>query len=143
FCVSGERDKVIAFFRDVLGAKIGPEMPHLAQWGHRARIATLGEEEPFLLEISESINDMLPIGGQHKRLAPAFQAIGLEVDDLEAVIAELRSKGIRVSDKLKIEDPSVEEMFECTIHPKSAYGLLVEFLQVKEKPKGKTRKQAQ
>ena len=136
FCETGTRDKVIKLFQDALGTEIGPEMPHLAQWGHSARIANMGTESSFLLEISESINDELPIGKQHKRLAPAFEGLGLEVDDIDEVIAELRAKGIRVSDKLKIDDPSVEEMYECTIHPKDAFGLLIEFLQVKEKPAG-------
>ncbi len=132
-CERGTSDKVIELFRDGLGAKIGPEMPHLAQWGHRARIAYLGEEMPFSIEISESIDDSLPIGKQHARSAPSFQFLGIEVENLDEAIAELRAKGIQVSDKRKIDDPKYEELYECMIHPKSACGLIIELLQIKEK----------
>ncbi len=132
-CETGTMDKLVDFFRDNLETKIDPEMPWLAQWGHRARVAYLGTENPFMLEISESIDDELPIGRQHKKLAPTFQILGLEVENLDEAIAELRTKGIRVSDKRKIEDPRFEELHECMIHPKSAFGLIIELLEVKEK----------
>ena len=134
-CETGTRDKVIELFRDVLGAEIGPEMPHLAIWGHRARIAKLGTEVPFNVEISESINDDLPIGKQHARLAPTFQFPGFQVDNLDEVIADLRAKGIRVSDRQKIDDPEYEELYECMIHPRDSFGLLLEFIEDKGKDK--------
>lgn len=134
-CKRGERDAVVKLFEDVLGAKMGPEMPHLAQYGHRARIAYMGTEmkQPFNLEISESINDELPIGKQHARSAPTFQFLGLEVDNIDEAIAELRAKGIRVSDKTMIDDPEFEYLWEAMIYPKSSYGLLIELIEEKRK----------
>ncbi len=139
FCQTGTMDSVVSLFRDVLGAQIrpnepglAPDMPWLAQYGHRARVAYLGLEEPFFLEISESINDELPIGKQHKRSAPSFQGLGFEVENLDEAIAELRAKGIRVSDRQKIDDPAFDEMYECTIHPKDAFGLIIELIELKK-----------
>ena len=140
-CETGTMDNVVDFFRDVLGAKIQPDvpdpaMPHLAQWGHRARIAQWETGVPFQVEISESINDDLPIGKQHKKSAPSFQFLGLVVDSIDEVITELRAKGISVSDKRKIDDPVFEEIYECMIHPKDSFGLLLEFIEITEKAGG-------
>jgi len=135
-CVTGTMDKAVEFFRDALGAKIGPEMPWLSQWGHRAKDVWLGTEAPFPLEVSESINDELPIGKQHKKSAPSFQFLGFEVDNLDEAIAELRAKGIRVSDKLKIDDPRFGELHEAMIHPANAFGFIIELLEIKGKRPG-------
>jgi len=133
FCVSGTMDKVEKFFRDVLGAKMGPEMSWRAQFGMRAKGAWLGTEVPFRLELSESINDELPAGKQHKRSAPAFQVLGLEVENIDEATAELRAKGIRVSDKIKTEDPAFEKQYQSWIHPKDAFGLIIELVECRGK----------
>ncbi|MBI4285965.1 MAG: hypothetical protein HY670_08750 [Chloroflexi bacterium] len=142
-CKKGDYEGVIKLFED-MGANIGPDMPHLAQYGHRARIAYLGTEmqKPFALEISESINDDLPIGKQHARSAPTFQFLGLEVDNLDEAIAEVRAKGIRISDKAKIEDPEWEYLYEAMIHPKQSYGLLIELIEGKRKVPATAQKKA-
>jgi len=135
-CVTGTMDKAVEFFRDALGAKIGPEKPWMEKYGHRCRDAWLGTEEPFSIEISESVNDELPTGKQHKKSAPCFQFFGLEVDNLDEAIAELRAKGIRVSDKLKIDDPRFGELYEAMIHPTNTFGFIVELLESKGKRPG-------
>ncbi|MBI4286746.1 MAG: VOC family protein [Chloroflexi bacterium] len=129
-CVeAGKLDAAVAFFRDVLGAGIGPEMPWLLQYGHRARCAYVGTDELFEVELAEAVDENLPIGRQVKRVAPSFSMLGLDVDDIDACIAELRAKGVRVSDKMKIDDSSFAELWECMIHPKSTSGFIVELLQ--------------
>ena len=54
----------------------------------------------------------------------------------DEAIAELRAKGVRVSDKRKIEDPGFEGggFYECMIHPKSAFGLIIELLEYSKAP---------
>ena len=133
-CVeAGKLDEAVNFFRDVLGAEIGPDMPWLLQYGHRAKCAYLGTEAPFEIELAECYDKKLPVGKQVQRIAPAFTMLGVEVENIDEAINELRSKGIRVSDKLKIDDPGFDELYECMIHPKSAFGLIVELLETKEK----------
>jgi len=123
---AGDMDEAERFFRDIFSAKMGPDMPHLLKYGHRAKAAWLGTDVPFRLELSECVNEEGPIGRSIKRAAPGFQFIGLEVEDIDEAIAELRAKGIKVSDKLQVSEYSME----CMIHPKSAYGLIIELVQV-------------
>ena len=130
---TGKLDAAVNFFRDVLGARIGPDMPWLNQYGHRAKCAYLGTEQTFEVELAESIDDELPIGKQIKKVAPTFTMLGVVVEDIDEAIAELRAKGIQVSDKMKIDDPAYEELYECMVHPKSLYGLLIELLEYKKK----------
>ncbi|MBI4285967.1 MAG: hypothetical protein HY670_08760 [Chloroflexi bacterium] len=124
-------DKVVEFFRDVLGAKVGPMKPWMEKFGHRCRDVWIGEEEPFGIEVSESVNDELPTGKIHKLSAPSFQFLALEVRDLPKALAEVRAKGVRISDIMKLEDPRFGEFYETMVHPKAAYGLIIELLEVK------------
>ena len=136
FCEDEMMDKVVELFRDALGAKIGHDQPWLEQYGFKAKGAWLGTEAPFRVEIAESINDELVTGKQIKRLAPTFAILHIAVEDIDEAIAELRAKGIKVSDKLKIEDPGFEGggFYECMIHPKSAYGLIIELIEYTKAP---------
>ena len=133
-CVTGSMDDVTSFFRDVLGAKIGPDMPWRAQYGHRARGVWLGTEEPFRLELSESISDEHPVGRAIKNTAPSFQNLVLVIDDIDEAITELRAKGLKVHDKLEMPDPGWEGYYETMIHPKSSLGLLIELIEFKKCP---------
>lgn len=130
-CEKGTMDKVVEFFRDALGAKVGPEKPWMEKYGHRCRDIWLGEEEPFGLEVSESINDEAPTGKIHQKSAPSFQFMALEVRDLGKAVAEVRAKGVRISDIMRLDDPRFDEFDETMLHPKSAYGLIIELLEVK------------
>ena len=129
FCImacleKGKMDEAERFFKDVLGAKIGPECPDLEPYGHRVKGAWLGTEVPFRVELAESINDELSIGRQIKKVAPAFQFLGVEVENIDEAIKELRAKGIRVSNKVKMWS-----LYTSMIHPKSAFGLIIELMQ--------------
>ena len=130
-CQTGTMDKAVDFFQDVLDAKMGQDKPEMEQYGHRAKDAWLGTEEPFSIEISESVDDELPTGKQHKRYAPSFQFLALEVENLDEAIGEVRAKGINISDKLLLHDPGFGEIYESMIHPKDAFGLIIELIEVK------------
>ena len=139
FSVKGTMDKVAEFFRDALGAKITPELSDFSKFGFRAVSAWLGIEEPFHVAVSESVNDELPLGKQHTKLAPTFQIIQFQIENMDEAIAELRAKGIRVSDKILVptrgfEVDGMQGMYECMIHPKSTFGLLIELMQFDKAP---------
>ncbi|MBI4284643.1 MAG: VOC family protein [Chloroflexi bacterium] len=126
------------FFRDVLGAKISPEMPHGKYFGFRAKGAWLGTEAPYRLELLQSTSDELPMGRSVKRMAPRYRTVSLEVEDIDAAIAELRAKGITVTDKLDMTPKGFggigfESITECVIHPKDACGLRIELVEIKGK----------
>lgn len=140
-CVAGTMDKVAGFFQDALGVKLGAELSNFLPFGFHARATWLGGDSH--LAISESTNDELPLGKQHKRSAPSFQFLQLQVASLDEAIAELRTKGIRVTDKRFIPHQSFEVegkrgLYESMIHPKSTFGFLIELMQFdKTRPEGK------
>ena len=123
-----------------MGADIGPEMPWLLKYGHRAKNARLGTDEPFSVELAECYDENGPIGKQAKKLAPRYQILSCQVENLDDTIAELRSKGYHVSDKLEMDYPDFEvdgkkdKIYECMVHPKSSYSLGIELLQFDKAP---------
>ena len=137
FLRPGEMDKAAKWYEDVFGAKICGEMSHGPAMGFRAQGAWLGlnTNAPYRLELSEYIEGSdFPFSKQMERTAPCFNDFGIEVEDIDEAIAELRAKGVIVSDKLRIINPMfAEEIWECIIHPKSAFGTLIELYEVKGK----------
>ena len=130
-----ELEEVATFFRDILGAEIGPEMTELSQYGHRAKGAWLGEEKPMRMELAEATDETLPIGKQIKRLRPGLEGLTFEVENIDEAIAELRAKGIRVSDKIEFHWPQFEYMYEAMIHPKcQPFPFHIELIERKTKP---------
>ncbi len=139
FCPPDTMDDAVSFYRDVLGAKIGPEQPWLADYGFRALNARLGEDIPFRVGISESTNDEIGTGKQIKRSAPTFAILAFEVENIDEAITELRDKGIKVHDKLKMHVPGFknkgfEGWYETMIHPKSAFGVIIELIEFTKAP---------
>ncbi len=127
------------FFRDVLGAKICSEMPHGAHYGFRAKGAWLGTEAPYRIELIESTNDELPMGRLVKKLAPRYMLLTFEVENIDEAIAELRAKGITVTDKqdmtpFGVERVGWEGLYDCMIHPRSAGGLAIELVEFRKAP---------
>ncbi|MBI4286584.1 MAG: hypothetical protein HY670_11915 [Chloroflexi bacterium] len=126
-CQKGTLDQVAQFFRDVLGAEIAPEMMWRRKYGMRARAAWLGD---FRVELSESTDDTLPAGKQH-RTAPSFQILGVTVDNLDETIAELKAGGIKTSEILVTEDPEHQSPFQrwIWVHPRDTFGLIIEVIE--------------
>ena len=118
------------FFQEVLGAKVLPEKQRR---GIRRKAVWLGTEEPYRIELVECIDESLDYGKAVKKLAPSYMCAIFEVENLDEAIAELRAKGLTVSDKKPLEDPEYEELYQCVIHPKSACGLAIELLEIKGK----------
>ncbi|MBI4285493.1 MAG: VOC family protein [Chloroflexi bacterium] len=129
-------DEAVAFFRDKLGAKVGPEMPFAPHFGARAKGIWLGEEEPYRLELIESVNPAKGLGKHVAKLAPRYFILSLEVEDLDECIRELRAKGVRTSDKddlSKVYGLGFEHMAECQIYPQDSCGLGIELTELKGK----------
>ncbi|MBI4285939.1 MAG: hypothetical protein HY670_08615 [Chloroflexi bacterium] len=141
FVEQGKLDDVVGFWRDVMGSEIGPEMSWLFKYGHRARnTRVLGMDSPFSVELAECYDETKPIGKQAKRFAPCFHALTYQVENVDDCIAELKAKGVNVSEKLVMDYPGFEvdgkkdTVYECMIHPKSAYGLVFELIQFDKSP---------
>ena len=116
-------DAAVAHYRDVWGIEVE----------HRERVEDQGVEEA-MLPLGESYLQLLgatgpdtTVGKFLEKKGEGLHHIAYEVPDLEAALAELKSKGVRLID----EKPRVggRGHMVAFVHPKSNHGLLVELIQ--------------
>jgi methylmalonyl-CoA/ethylmalonyl-CoA epimerase len=79
------------------------------------------------VELLESTAPDGPIGNYIEKRGEGVQHLAFRVDDLEAALAELKAKGVRLIDeKPRIGAGGAKIAF---LHPKSTFGVLVELSQ--------------
>jgi glyoxylase-like metal-dependent hydrolase (beta-lactamase superfamily II) len=71
-----------------------------------------------------------------EKRGPGIHHIALRVDDIDAALAMLKAKGIRLVDESP--RPGAEEALVAFIHPSAAHGVLVELKQAKVAPRMRT-----
>ena len=113
----------LAFFRDVLGLHVEATEEVTAQ-KVRATFVSTGAST---LEFLEATAPDSPIAKYLDKRGSGLHHVALRVDDLEAALAHLKSRGIRLID----ERPraGAERALVAFIHPSSANGVLVELKQ--------------
>jgi methylmalonyl-CoA epimerase len=113
----------LAFFRDALGLEVhGSE--EVASQHVRAHFVQVGDAS---LELLESTSPDSAIARFVGKRGPGLHHITLRVDDLEAVLAQLKSRGIRLIDEhVRAGAEGAQVAF---IHPSSTHGVLVELKQ--------------
>jgi len=87
---------------------------------------TLGED---IFELMEPYAPNSPVAGFIKNRGEGIQYIGLEVTDLDAMVEELRMKGVRFTTEKPVEYPNGSRW--AFIHPKAMHGVLLALI---EKP---------
>ena len=113
----------LAFYRDALGLDVeAPE--EVASQRVRAHFVPAGEAA---IELLEATADDSPIAKYVGKRGPGLHHITLRVDDIRAVLARLKEKGVRLID----EEPrsGAHGSLVVFIHPASAHGVLVELKQ--------------
>jgi methylmalonyl-CoA/ethylmalonyl-CoA epimerase len=113
----------LAFYRDALGLEIeGTE--EVDSQKVRAHFAGVGEAR---LELLEATAPDSPIARFIDKRGPGLHHITLLVDDIDAALARLASRGIRLID----ERPraGAEHSLIAFVHPSSTGGVLVELKQ--------------
>jgi methylmalonyl-CoA/ethylmalonyl-CoA epimerase len=106
-------------------------------WGlrvtHRERVDDQGVEEA-MLPLGESYLQLLAPTGPETTVAKfldrqgeGLHHIAYEVDDLEAALSELKTKGVRLIDETP--RPGGRGHLVAFVHPKGNHGLLVELIQ--------------
>ena len=119
-------DEALAFYRDALGLEVGglEEVPseHV-----RARFVPIGEAA---LELLEATSAASAIARSIERRGPGIHHITLRVDDIEAALAGLRDRGVRLVDEHP--RPGAGGSRVAFIHPSAAQGVLIE---LKEAPR--------
>ena len=113
----------LAFYRDALGLDVQtPE--EVATQEVRAHFIPVGEAA---LELLEATADSSPIAKYVARRGAGLHHVTLRVDDLEAALARLKARGVRLIDERP--RPGAHGSLVAFIHPSSAHGVLVELTQ--------------
>lgn len=115
--------EALAFYRDALGLEIeAPE--EVASQGVRAHFIPAGEGA---IELLEATADDSPIAKFVANRGPGLHHITLRVDDINAALAQLKAKGVRLIDDAPRE--GAHGSLVAFVHPASAHGVLVELKQ--------------
>jgi len=80
------------------------------------------------LELLESMTPDGPIARHLEKRGPGLQHLAVEVEDIEAAIAELQAKGIRMLDETPRK--GVENTRIAFVHPKDTHGVLLELVEL-------------
>ena len=119
-----DMEKALLFWRDALGMDMHELRDVPAEKSQVAFLPLSGSEVELVLPTTED-------SGIAKYLAkrgPGMHHICLEVDDMEGMLSQLKSKGVRLIN----EEPrtAVDGKKYAFIHPESTSGVLVELYQI-------------
>jgi methylmalonyl-CoA epimerase len=115
----------LAFYRDALGLVVEAS-EEVATQRVRAHFVPVGEAQ---LELLEGTAGDSPIARYIEKRGPGLHHITLRVDDIEAALAQVKGRGVRLIDEQP--RPGAEGALVAFIHPSSAHGVLVELKQAK------------
>ena len=118
----------LAFYRDALGLEVeAPE--EVTTQRVRAHFVPVGESK---LELLEATGSESAIARYVDKRGPGLHHITLRVDDIDAAVAQLRTRGVRMIDERP--RPGAENSTIAFIHPSSAHGVLIELKQSAIRP---------
>jgi LAO/AO transport system kinase len=117
----------LAFYRDALGLEV--ETPEEVASQHvRAHFIPVG---PSAIELLEATSEDSPIAKYVAKRGPGLHHVTLRVDDIQAALARLKAKGVRLIDETPRE--GAHGSLVAFIHPSAAHGVLVELKQTSSK----------
>ena len=113
----------LAVWRDALGLKVD-STEEVAEQGVKVCMLALGDTH---VELLEPLGPETSVGRFLARRGPGMHHIAMEVVDINASLAELKSKGARLID----ETPRVGAggCLVAFVHPSSVNGVLLELVQ--------------
>jgi methylmalonyl-CoA/ethylmalonyl-CoA epimerase len=119
-----DMDKTLAFWQDALGINLSriEDMPT-----EKSRVAflPLGDCE---VELVQPTTDDSGLARFLEKRGPGMHHICLEVDDIDAMLLDLKNKAIQLINETPLIESSGRRY--AFIHPKSAYGVMVELYEL-------------
>lgn len=112
--------------RDTFAALFGAPSEHgdvVETFGVRTADVALGDD---VLQLAAPLDEESPIARFTERRGEGFYNIALEVDDLDAAVAELSARGVRVSEPVEAT-PGVRSSF---VTMSATHGLSVQLVQL-------------
>jgi len=119
-----DMDKALSFWRDALGMELHGLRDVPAEKSQVAFLPLPGSE----VELVQPTTDDSGIAKYLAKRGPGMHHICLEVDDIEAMMSQLKSKGMRLIN----EEPrtTADGKKYAFVHPESTSGVLVELYQI-------------
>src|SRR6185295_3028429 len=116
-------DDALAFWADALGLE-NVHTETVEDQKVRVAMLPIGESR---VELLEPTSDDSPISKFLEKRGPGIHNIAVEVDDIEAALARLKDRGMRLID----EAPRIgaEGCLVAFVHPSSTNGVLLELVQ--------------
>lgn len=114
----------LAFWRDALGMELHELRDVPAEMSQVAFLPLAGSE----IELVQPTTDDSGIAKYLAKRGPGMHHVCLEVDDIEGMMATLKSKGVNlINEEARVAADGKKYAF---IHPKSTGGVLVELYQL-------------
>ncbi len=122
--VVDDMEKALSFWRDALGIELHGLRDVPAEKSQVAFLPLSGSE----VELVQPTTDDSGIAKYLAKRGPGMHHLCLEVDDIEGMLVQLRSKGVRlINDEPRTTADGKKYAF---IHPESTSGVLVELYQI-------------
>ncbi len=122
--VVDDLDKALSFWRDALGMELQGLRDVPAEKSKVAFLPLPGSE----VELVQPTTDDSGIAKYLAKRGPGMHHLCLEVDDIEGMLSQLKSKGVRlINDEPRTAADGKKYAF---IHPESTSGVLVELYQI-------------
>lgn len=115
-------DQALAVYRDALGMPVSA-IKTIPEQDVKIGFLPSGDSE---IELLEPIKPESGIAQYLAKRGEGLHHICLEVDDIEATLAELQAKGAQLIDRVPKQGAYGRVAF---IHPKGAHGVLIELLE--------------
>ena len=122
--VVDDMEKSLLFWRDALGVELSELRNVPAEKSQIAFLPLAGSE----IELVKPTSDDSGIAKYLAKRGPGMHHICVEVDDIDGMLAQLKSKGIRlINEEPRITSDGKKYAF---VHPESTSGVLVELYQI-------------
>ncbi len=113
-------DTALAFYRDALGLEVAG-VEEVASQHVRAQFVPVGGAT---LELLEATSPQSAIARSIEKRGPGLHHLTFRVDDIAAVLARLKARGVRLIDEAP--RPGAAGSLVAFVHPSAAHGVLVE-----------------
>ncbi len=118
-------DSALGFWREALGL----ELDHVEDIPEQKSIVAFLPAGGSEVELVKPTTDDSGVARYLQKRGPGIHHICFEVDDIEAILAQLKGKGVRLINETPLELPGRKMAF---VHPRSTGGVLVELYQLTE-----------
>jgi methylmalonyl-CoA/ethylmalonyl-CoA epimerase len=117
-------DAVLTFYRDALGLTV-THVDEVPEQGVRIAFLPLGDTEIELVQPTDATGS---VAAFLEKRGEGLHHICLEVDNIDAALADLAAQGVRLIDEAPKVGSQGQRM--AFVHPKAAHGVLVELYEL-------------